>query len=195
MQSWDFAGAKITERKFCRQYLGRQLRAIGFLILVVVLVAAGSSAAKSRFRQRTSEAQSVLLQERRRCAMARADIVAAENAKLQIEWQRGLGDVTGRSLGLLSQICSAAPEGVWLNRVQSSDGKPVISVEGLAQSYGSLSLFLGRLRASTGVTEVRLTDARTANEETKQISFSAEMQVASVEASEAPKAAAVPAHP
>ena len=179
MKSWDFAGAKIAERKFCRKYIGRQLRAIGLLVLLVVLVAAGSSAGKARLRQRASEAQSMLQRERTRCAVARVDIAAADKLRLRMEWQHSLGNVTGRSVRLLSTISDAAHEGVWLSRIQSSDGKPVIAVEGLAQSYASLSLFLSRLRASPGITDVRLTDARTTNENTKQISFAADMQIAS----------------
>lgn len=189
MDHWDFAGAKIAERKFCGQYIGRHVRVIGLLILLAVLVGAGSSAARARLQRRTSEAQLALRQERGRCAAARTDMAAAEKLRLRMEWQRSLGDVTGQSVRLLSMISTTAPEGVWLSRVQNPDGKPVISVAGLAQDYASLSLFLSTLRASPSVTDVRLTDARTADDKTKRVTFAADMLLVSAEASATPQTA------
>jgi Tfp pilus assembly protein PilN len=179
MEPFNFAQTKLYERKFCRQRINRHMRGILVLALLTAFAASGATAVQAKVRAKASGIQSELAMVRAQCDHARKEISAAEKARRQLKWQESLTEATGVWIGILDSISKCAPDKMWLNRVQNSEKQSVVTIEGMTDSYESLSLFLSRLRTVPAISDARLRDVRVADAGgRKTVGFYAEAQIA-----------------
>ena len=193
MKPWNFASAKMDERRFCRRYINRELRVIAAVFAAILVVTVGLSSARVRIRHTTSDARARVLQAQQHRSESRVIMEAAEKSARAGEWQDTLADVTGRWIEVLNAISRASRDDIWLTLVQTSNDRPRMTIEGTARSYQSLTLFLERLRANPDFSDVTLIDTKASGGDRETtVSFSLDLQLAFPAATEQP--AETPAH-
>ena len=180
MQTWDFASSKIAERQYCRQHINSRLRAIALILALTTATVAGSFVTRTRIRQRMQTIETRLNSEQGLSSVTRREAALADQSRRELEWQNLLAQSTDRWVSVIGSISSQTSGSVYLSRMLSSESKGLLSLEGTAQSYQSLSLFLTKLRASRGISDVRLTDAKMAvSGDGSQVDFAIDIQMPS----------------
>lgn len=160
MKPFNLAESKIVERSYCRDHMNRRLRVIVLLAIMMVSVAAVSYGCRMSVASRAVHLKSQLAEVQGRCVEVKRSISVVKAKSNQRAWQRQLADGSKRWLDTLDAVLRRVPSDVWLNRVASSSQNSVLSLEGRASSFESLSSFTGRLRRSPEFSEVRLSSTR-----------------------------------
>jgi len=187
MKPWNFASAKMDERRFCRRYINRELRVIAAVLAALLVVSVGLSAARVRINHTTSGARARLFQAQQHRSESRVIMEAAEKAARGVEWQDTLAQATGRWIEVLNAISRASRDDIWLTLVQTGNDRPRMTIEGTAHSYQSLTLFLERLRVNPEFSDVTLTDTKASGSDRETtVSFSLDVQLAFPAATEQP---------
>jgi hypothetical protein len=187
MKPWNFASAKIAERRFCRRYINGELRVIAAVFAALLFVSAGLSAARVRINHTTSDARARLLQAQQHRSESRVTMQATEKTARGLEWQDTLADVTGRWIEVLNAVARASRDDIWLTLLQTSSDRPRMIMEGTARSYQSLTLFLDRLRANPDFADITLTDSKASGDDGgTTVSFSLDVHLAFPAATEQP---------
>jgi Tfp pilus assembly protein PilN len=160
MRPFNLAEAKIAERSYCKDYLRRRLRFMALLVALTVLIAVASFGCRITVASDAARLTSSLGDMQGRCVRVKREMAALKAKSSQRKWQQQLTKGSSQWLGVLDAMLRTAPSNVWLNRVESSLQSSTVSVEGLASSFASLSLFMNGLRSSPRFADARLTNTR-----------------------------------
>lgn len=160
MQPFNLAQTMILERSYCRHHIDRRARNIVLLLVLTMLVAGGVSSYRAIIKAKSAQIASEVKVVQAKYDTAKREIESANLITSRFAWQKQLSDQTGHLLGILGGILQGSPDDIWLSRVENTDVKSPILIEGVAPSYGSLMDFTERLRRMSVFSNVSLGSAR-----------------------------------
>ncbi|MGC8863180.1 MAG: PilN domain-containing protein [Armatimonadota bacterium] len=163
MKPFNLAQDKIAERAYCRQQFVRRLKTIGFLVVFAVVAAAVSWGCRISTAGKAARLRAELAGVQGRCALLKNEIAAVKARAAQRKWQKQLAGESRRWLDILDDLLSRVPDDVWLNRLESSESKSSIAIQGRAASFASISRFIASIRASPAFSDARLVSTQTSS--------------------------------
>ncbi len=162
MKPFNLAEAKIAERTYCKEQLGRRLKIVALLAILTLGALAVSYGCKVSVRGKASKLRSELADVQGRCITIKKEIAVVEAKSNQRKWQAQLAGSSKRWLGVLNAVLSHVPGDLWLSRLESSESDSSVSIEGQAASFISMSEFIGSIRSSPSFSDVRINSTRVA---------------------------------
>lgn len=194
MRPFNLAEAKITERHYCKLHVNKRLRVIGLLIILIIVVAAGSQAGKMAVRSKASRVKTHLTDWQDRCTQRKQDMSELQTRASQRKWFRQMGAKSNIWLNVLDATLKCVPGDVWLNSIKTSSADYTVDIEGHASSFEAVSVFVNQLRRSEEFSDVRLTGSRTGDTTTiRTVDFTLKLKLKNAESlQEASAAAAQP---
>ena len=96
MRPFNLAEAKIAERAYCKEQLGRRLRIIALLAVLTVGALAVSCGCKMTTAGKASRIQSELANAQGRCITIKNEVAAIRARSSQRKWQSQLADGSKR---------------------------------------------------------------------------------------------------
>ena len=156
MRPFNLAEERIAERNFCRQHVNRRLKIMVGLVVLTILIGAGSFGRKMSVAGRSTALKTQLADVQSRCLEIKRGMAAVKVRSSERKWQEGLTKTSGQWLEMLSSILRCVPGDAWLERLENSTQSQALIIDGHAASYESLSLFISRLRGIPGFSEVRI---------------------------------------
>lgn len=183
----------MLERRYCRQYVQKRLRAMVLVAVIAAVISASASVARGVIVQRNRDVRTRLSDLQRMSAQSRRDIQRVDKESVRYNWQQDLVGGTRSRMGDLNSVFTAATPDIWLQKLETLEKDGKIIVGGMATSYSALSMFTGNLRRNSNFAEVRIAGVKSSgNEADQSLAFSVEVKLGNAGGT-APAAQAAPA--
>ena len=156
MKPFNLAEERIAERNFCKQHVNRRLKIVAGLIVLTAMVGVGSFGCKMSVAGRSTALKTQYAEIQGRCLQIKRGMKEVKARSSRRTWQEGLTKASSQWLDLLDSVLRCVPENAWIEMLENSTQSQVLTIDGHAASYESLSLFISRLRGIPQFSEVRI---------------------------------------
>lgn len=160
MRPFNLAEARILERNYCQEHIGKRLKIIGLMVVLTIVVAGASFVCRTMFSGQIEQTKSRLADVQGSHVRIKREMSIINTKLNERKWQDQLTGDSNRWLGILDSAVGSVPSDVWLDSIKNSAKESNLAIAGRAASFDAVTAFITSLRCRSPFGEVRLESAK-----------------------------------